>query len=85
MTTFQTITIIFSFFLLAGGLVGIWIKSKIDIAKLQVRVLSLEKEFKVAAMNLETIRKENREDHTMLIDKFDKFQKTLFDELMYKR
>jgi len=85
MTIFQTISIIFSFFLLAGGLVGIWIKSKIDIAKLQIRVLSLEKEFHQAAINMETIRKENRDDHAKLFDKFDKFQQTLLEEFTYRK
>lgn len=72
MTIFQILSIVFSALLLLGAIVGVYIKSAIAIAKIEVEIIEIKRDLlqkEVAIINLE---KYNREDHKEIILKVDK-------------
>ena len=65
------LSIIFSLLALSGGLISLFLKTKLDVAKLQVKLLELESRINVNAQNIEIGRTENREDHRAMFTKMD--------------
>ncbi len=72
MTLYEIISITLAIIMLLGGIVGVWIKTQMDIAELRARIKNIEvtnNKVEQDLMNLiETNRKENREDHSMIFD-----------------
>ena len=84
MTTFQIISVIFSALILLGAIVGVYIKTVILIAKIEVEIVQMRKDLlakEIAICLLEKNNKEdakeNRDDHKYIIQKIDRLVETL--------
>lgn len=84
MTLYEIISIALAIIMLLGGIVGVWIKTQMDIAELRARIKNIEvnnNKVEQDLMNLiETNRKENREDHSMIFDQLREIIKTKNNE-----
>jgi len=56
---------------LFGGMITVWVSVNVRIAATEIRIEQLEKGRIQNAVNIETFRKENREDFTRVLDKLD--------------
>ncbi len=74
MTTFQIITIIISGLALLGTIVGVYIRLKIDITKLQVEITNMKKDSSRADKIFETFKRENNESHQHMYKKLDELK-----------
>lgn len=79
MTTFQILMIIFGIISLLGGIIGVYIKSTIAIAKIEVEIVQMKKDLMAKEIaicliekNYREDAKENRDDHKYIISKIDK-------------
>lgn len=84
MTTFQILTLIISALVIAGALIGIYVSTRIAIAKIEVEIISMKKDLiqkEIAICQIENnIRedfKENRNDHKEIIYKVDRLVESL--------
>lgn len=71
MTTFQIIMVIISLITIAGGLIALYVSNQTDVTKIKVEMLELRNLINVNTRDIETIRKENREDHGLMFSKMD--------------
>ena len=79
MTTFEILTIIGSALLILGAIIGVYIKTVISIAKIQVEIVEMKRDLvqkEIAILRIEENNrddfKENRDDHERIIMKVDK-------------
>lgn len=75
MTIFQIITLLIAGLTLFFGIVGVYIKTQIDIAKIQTTVLFIQRDLDQKEISICKIEKNNREDHQIIFDKLDKINK----------
>ena len=59
---------------LLGAMITAYVSINVRIAAVEVRAEQLEKGRIQNAENIETIRRENRQDHQLILDKLDKMQ-----------
>jgi len=78
MTPFEILTIIGSALLVFGGLIAIYVKTVISIAKIQVEIVELRRDLtekEIAILKIErdsrADAKENREAHGKILEKVD--------------
>lgn len=81
MTTFQIITIIISGLALLGTIVGVYIRLKIDITKLQVEITNMKKDSSRADKIFETFKRENNESHQHMYKKLDELKDIIIKNL----
>ena len=76
MSLYENFSSVISLLGLLVLIIGFWIKSKIDIAQVQANQISLQNELKEHKQEdnqrYDQMRTENREDHRLLFEKFDK-------------
>ena len=71
MTLYQIITVILSAIGLLSAIIGVYVKLKIDLTRLDVQIKNIEKDIlhqQAAITNIECI---NRDDHKEIIKKID--------------
>lgn len=71
MTSFQITIVTINLIGLIGGVIGIYIKLKIEITRLQVRISEIEKKHDSFKFDLRDFIKENKRDHNVLFTKID--------------
>lgn len=71
MTTFQNISVIFSAIVLLGGIVGVYIKTAICIARIEVEIVNLKHDLQLKEIAIVNLENRNREDHKEIIAKID--------------
>jgi hypothetical protein len=78
MTTFEILTIIGSALLIFGAIIGVYVKTAISIAKIQVEIVEMKRDLvqtEIAILLIEKNNrddfKENREVHQKIIEKID--------------
>ena len=71
MTTFEILTILGSGIGLLGSIFIVYLKLKVDIAKIETRLNAIDREIIQKEITLLLIEKNNREDHRNIIDKID--------------
>lgn len=71
MTTFQIISVILSALLLLGSIFGVYLKLKIDMTKIDMRLNAIDRELLQKEISLLLVEKINREDHKEIITKID--------------
>lgn len=54
-----------------GSIFMVWLSLNVRLAQAEIRIEQLEKGRQENAQNIETIRKENREDHGKIVEKLD--------------
>lgn len=54
-----------------GSIFMVWLSLNVRLAQAEIRIEQLEKGRMENAQNIETIRKENREDHQKMMEKLD--------------
>ena len=76
--------VIFGIISLLGGIVGVYVKSTIAIAKIQVEIIQMKKDLMAKEIaicliekNYREDAKENRDDHKYIISKIDKLVEAL--------
>jgi len=74
MTTFQIITLILSGLGLLGAIVAVYIKTQIDITKLQRDISYIYKDSDRKEIALLLIEKNNREDHNEILQKLNEIK-----------
>ena len=74
MTTFQIITIILSALTLLGAIIAVYIRSQIDITKLQRDISYIYKDSDRKEIALLLIEKNNREDHNEILQKLNEIK-----------
>ena len=74
MTTFQIITVIISTLGLLGAIVTVYIKSQIDITKLQRDISYIHKDSDRKEIALLLIEKNNRDDHKEILQKLNEIK-----------
>jgi len=79
MTTFQIITILFSGITLLTSIFLVYLKLKIDIAKIEIRLNNVDRELLQREISLLLVEKINREDHKEIINKIDKLVETILN------
>lgn len=80
MTLFQTLTVIIAGLSLLGSIVGLYINTKVSLAKIQIQLDNFRRELdaeKIAHLQNE---KFNREDHKEIINKLDNLINNIFNE-----
>jgi hypothetical protein len=84
MTTFQILSIIISALAIAGAIVGVYVTARVAIAKIEVKIVSIEKDLFAKELAICRIEKDNREDfkenrndHKEILEKVDKLVETL--------
>lgn len=75
MTTFEYIMIAFSFLSLLGGLIFVYNKTQVDIAKIQTSILFLQKDLDNKEKSILHLELNNREDHKIILCKIDELIK----------
>lgn len=71
MTVFQILTILISGITLLGSIFIVYLKLKVDIAKIEMRLNSIDRELLQKEVSLLLIEKINREDHKEILTKID--------------
>ena len=71
MTIFQVLTILISGITLLGSIFIVYLKLKVDIAKIEMRLNSIDRELLQKEVSLLLIEKINREDHKEILNKID--------------
>lgn len=74
MTSYQIVMVVFAAVGLLSSVIGVFIYVRVELAKLQVKVASLEQADERHEDNLANFIKENRETHVKLFDKFDELK-----------
>ena len=84
MTTFEILSIIGSAILICGAILGVYLKTAIAIAKIQVEIIEIKRDLvtkEIAILNIEKNNradfKENRDDHKEIISKIDNLVKII--------
>lgn len=84
MTTFESLSIIVSALIILAGIVGVYIRTSISIAKIQVEIVEIKRDLvqkEIAILLIEKNNrddfKENREDHSQIISKIDKLMELI--------
>jgi hypothetical protein len=87
MTTFEILNIILSVLLMLGAIIGVYIKSAIAIAKIQVEIVEIKRDLvtkEIAILNIEKNNrddfKENRDNHKEIISKIDRLVETIIKD-----
>lgn len=71
MTTFQLLIIIISALTLAGSIVSVYVSMRISIARIDVEIQQMKKDFIQKEIAICKLENTNREDHQIIIDKID--------------
>ena len=71
MTIFEILTILGSGIGLLGSIFIVYLKLRVDIAKIETRLNAIDREILQKEITLLLIEKNNREDHKAIIDKID--------------
>ena len=84
MNTFEVLSIIGSALLIFGAIVSVYVSTRVSIAKIEVKIVSIEKdlfakEFAICRIEKDNKEdsKENRNDHKEIISKIDRLVETL--------
>jgi hypothetical protein len=84
MNTFQILTIIIPSLAIAGAIVGVYVSTRVAIAKIQVELIEMRKDLfqkELAILNIEKNNredfKENRIDHKEILEKVNTLVETL--------
>ena len=72
MNTFEVIIVALTAIGLLGGIISVWIKTQIDLAKITVSITFLQKDLDRKELAILNLEKENKEDHKLMFQKFDK-------------
>jgi len=72
MTLFQIITIIISGLGLLLGIITVFIKSQVDIAKVQTAIIFLQKDLDSKEGSILRLEQGNKKDHEAIMVKIDK-------------
>lgn len=72
---------ILSVLTIIGGILISWVAINVRIAQAEVRIEELEKGRLTNSQNIEQMRRENRDDHLMLMEKLDQmlYEKRNYD------
>ncbi len=71
---------VISLLTLVGAILTVWISLNVRMAQAEIRIESLEYNFQQTIKSVEMNRKENREDHRVLMDKLDEIMKIKADK-----
>jgi len=71
---------VISLLTLVGAILTVWISLNVRMAQAEIRIESLEYNFQQTVKSVEMNRKENREDHRVLMDKLDEIMKIKADK-----
>lgn len=71
MNTFQIITVVISGLGLLGAIIAVYVKTQIDIAKIQTGIMFLQRDLDTKEVSILRVEKCNREDHDKIISKID--------------
>jgi hypothetical protein len=71
--------LVISVIVLLGMMITSWVSLQSDQAAMKVRIEQLEKGREQNAFNIETIRKENREDHKEILDELKDLNRRLIE------
>ena len=77
MNTFEVLSIIGSALLIFGAIIGIWIKTVISIAKIQVEIVDMKRDLVQKEIAILLIEKNNKDDHKEIISKIDRLVEKL--------
>ena len=72
MTTFQTLIIILTALGLFGGIITVYIKTQVDIAKINVSIIFFQKDLDRKELALSKLENSNKIEHENIIKKIDK-------------
>lgn len=71
MTGFQIVIIVLTAIGLIGGIISVWIKTQIDIAKINVSITFFQKDLDRKEYAICNLEKENKRDHETISEKID--------------
>jgi len=71
MTTFQIISLIVNILLFLGSVIGVYVKLKLDITKVELKIEQINRELTQKEIATLLDQKNNREDHAKIIEKID--------------
>ena len=72
MTSFQILVIIISALSLLSGIVVVYIKTQIDIAKIQTALKFFQRDLDSKEVSILKLETNNRDDHKLILEKIDK-------------
>jgi len=72
MSLFQIIVLVLSGLTLLGSIIGVYLKLRTDIVKLEIQVFSIQKELDHKSLDIDNLEKVNREDHNIIMGKLDR-------------
>jgi len=72
MTTFQILTLILSTIIFIAGIIGLYIKNSISIAKIEVEICQIKKDLLQKEIALCNLEKDNKTDHKEIVQKIDR-------------
>ena len=71
MTSFQIVSIIISVLALLGAIVAVYIKSQVDIAKIQTTLKFFQRDLDSKEVAICNFEKDNKTDHNLIMVKID--------------
>lgn len=71
MNTFQIVSVIISALLIFASIFGVYLKLKVDITRMDMRLNGIDRELLQKEISLLLVEKINREDHKEIINKID--------------
>jgi hypothetical protein len=77
--------LVISVIILIGMMITSWVTLQSDQAAMKVRIEQLEKGREQNAFNIETIRKENREDHKEILDELKDLNRLMLNAKIEKK
>lgn len=73
MTSFQIVVIILSALGLLGGIITVYIKTQVDIAKINTTLIFIQKDLDGKEKSILHLEKNNSDDHKEILRKLDLF------------
>ena len=71
MTAFQIVILVLTALGLSGGILAVYIRTQIEVAKIQVQIKYIEKDLTSKELAICNLEKKNGEEHKSIIDKLD--------------
>ena len=80
MSVFQTIIVIISTLGLLGGIITVYVKNQIDIAKINVQLVFFQKDLDRKEQAILLLEKANKSEHENIANKIDELKTMIYEK-----
>ena len=80
MSVFQTIIVIISTLGLLGGIITVYVKNQIDIAKINIQLVFFQKDLDRKEQAILLLEKANKSEHENIANKIDELKTMIYEK-----